>query len=124
MLLPLLIGLGGDAPPTTHQEWGDAPLANNQDGGNAPPQESTKHTRLLLFGTPLSGGQGSDSKNTNDTKEILRYLAALTDEDRETLLETLCGSPDDVKGRAGDTSTKPTSFDDYMQMADTRDEEV
>ena len=49
MLLPLLIGLGGDAPPTTHREWGDALLANNQDGGDAPPQESTTHTCLLLF---------------------------------------------------------------------------
>jgi hypothetical protein len=75
-------------------------------------------------GTPVSGGQGSDSKNANDTKEILRYLDALTDEDRGTLLETLRGYPDDVKGRAGDTSTKPMSFDDYMQMADTCNEEV
>ena len=78
----------------------------------------------LAAGTPVSGGQESDSKNANDTKEILWYLDALTDEDRETLFKTLRGYPDDVKGRAGDTSTKPTSFDDYMQMADARDEEV
>ena len=75
-------------------------------------------------GTPVSGGQGSDSKNANDTKEILRYLDALTDEDRETLFKTLRGYPDDVKGWAGDTLTKHTSFEDYMQMADARDEEV
>ena len=75
-------------------------------------------------GTPVSGGQGSDSKNANDTKEILRYLDLLTDEDCGTLLETFRGYPDDVKGRAGDTLAKPTSFDDYMQMADARDEEV
>ena len=49
MLLPLLIGLGGNAPPTTHRKWGDAPLANNRDGGDAPPQESTRRTCLLLF---------------------------------------------------------------------------
>ena len=78
----------------------------------------------LAAGTPVSGGQGSDSKNANDTKEILRYLDLLTNEDRGTLLETLRGYPDDVKGRAGDTLMKPTSFDDYMQMADARDEEV
>ena len=75
-------------------------------------------------GTPMTGGQGSDSKNTNDTQEILRYLDLLTNKDRGTLLEDLRGYPDDVKGRAGDTLTKPTSFDDYMQMADARDEEV
>ena len=75
-------------------------------------------------GTLVSGGQGSDSKNANDTKEILQYLDLLTNKDCGTLLETHRGYPDDVKGRAGDTSTKPTSFNDYMQMADARDEEV
>ncbi len=49
MLLPLLIGLGGNAPLTTHRDWGDAPLANNQDGDDVSPQESTKHTCVLLF---------------------------------------------------------------------------
>ncbi len=75
-------------------------------------------------GTPVSGGQGLYSKYANDTKEILRYLDLLTDKDRGTLLKTLFCYPDDVKGRAGDTLTKPTSFDDYMQMADARNEEV
>jgi hypothetical protein len=75
-------------------------------------------------GTPVSGGQGSDSKNANDTKEMLRYLDLLTNEDHGTLLKTFPGYPNDVKGRAGDTLTKPTSFDDYMQMADARNEEV
>ena len=49
LLSLLLIGIGGDAPPTTHREWGDAPLVNNLDGSDAPPQESMKHTCLLLF---------------------------------------------------------------------------
>ncbi len=77
--------------------------------------------------TPVSGGQGLDSKKANDTKEMLGHLDTLTNKDCETLLEALRNYPDDVKGRAGDASKKSlksTSFDDYMQMADPHDEEV
>ncbi len=94
-----------------------------------PPHTLVCYCLLLTMSTSaastlVSGGQGSDSKNANDTKEILRYLDLLTDEDHGTLLETLRGYPDDIKGRVSDTLTKPTSFDDYMQMADARDEEI